>query len=140
MATKERMASKTTAEAQAGKVELPVGVLLAAWLLPGGGHFWQRRWGRGALLLGSVGLMFALGLALGGRFFSFTSSSVVESLGFLGDLGSGLLFLASRFFGYDAAVSGLPSADYGTKFLLVAGLLNVLCIVDAYDIAVGNKT
>ena len=139
MATKERMASKTT-EAQASKVELPVGVLLAAWLLPGGGHFWQRRWGRGALLLGSVGLMFALGLALGGRFFSFTSSSVVESLGFLGDLGSGLLFLASRFFGYDAAVSGLPSADYGTKFLLVAGLLNVLCIVDAYDIAVGNKT
>jgi hypothetical protein len=37
-------------------------------------------------------------------------------------------------------VSGLPSADYGTKFLLVAGLLNVLCILDAYDIAVGNKT
>jgi hypothetical protein len=127
-------------EARADRVPLPVGVLIAAWLLPGGGHFVLRRWGRGALLLGAVGLMFFLGLTMGGRFFHFMPGNIVETLGFLGDLCSGLLYFAAKFIGYDAPVSPSPAADYGTKFLLVAGLLNVLCILDAYDIAVGNKS
>jgi hypothetical protein len=63
----------------------------------------------------------------------------VEQLGYLGDACSGLLFWVAKFAGYDAPVVAAPAADYGTKFILVAGLLNVLCILDAYDIAVGNK-
>ncbi len=133
------MASKPVlAHASAGEKELWV-FLAAAWLLPGGGHFWLRRWGRGALLLGSIGGMFFGGLALGGRFFHFRPSDLVETLGFLADFCSGLFFLGAKLGGYDAMVSASPMVDYGTKFLLVAGLLNVLCILDAYDIAVGNK-
>ena len=113
--------------------------LLLAWLLPGGGHLWLRRWGRGALLLASISVMFFLGIALGGRFFQFRPSDIVETLGFLGDFCSGLLFLAAHWAEYYATISASPMADYGTKFLLVAGLLNVLCILDAYDIAIGNK-
>jgi hypothetical protein len=134
------MAAKATTIEKEEKAQVPVAVLIVAWLLPGGGHLWQRRWGRGALLLASIGVMFALGLAAGGRFFRITPGNPVETLGFLGDLSSGLLYLAARFFGYDAPVSPSPAADYGTKFLLVAGLLNVLCILDAYDIAIGKKT
>ena len=136
------MASNEATTETAEKVPLPMGVLVAAWLIPGGGHFWQQRWGRGALLLGSIGLMFALGLAMGGRFFLLQLQPVnyVESLGHLGDLGSGLLYLGASLWGYDAAPAASPAADYGTKFLLVAGLLNVLCILDAYDIAVGSKS
>jgi Family of unknown function (DUF6677) len=159
------MAPKEATIESAKRVPIPFAVLIAAWLLPGGGHLWQRRWGRGALLLGSIGLMFSLGLALGGRFFhgslieiaeypfevlwSFLallfgkppalSFDFVEQLGYLGDVGSGLFFGAANFWGYNAPAVAAPAADYGTKFLLVAGLLNVLCILDAYDIAVGNK-
>ena len=124
---------------QASKVALPLAPLIAAWLVPGGGHFWLRRWGRGAILLASVGLLFVFGLLMQGRFFGLDPSNIVETLGFLGDFCAGLLYIAAKLGGYQVAASASPAADYGTKFLLVAGLLNVLCILDAYDIAVGNK-
>ena len=134
------MGSNAATTDSADKFPIPVGVLFAAWLLPGGGHFLQRRWGRGALLLGSIGLMFLLGLAMGGRFFQMTPANLVEALGGLGDLCPGLFYLGAKFLGYNMSSAAAPAADYGTKFLLVAGLLNVLCILDAYDIAVGNKS
>ena len=134
------MASKQAATSNALAGNLPVAPVLAAWLIPGGGHLWQRRWGRGGLLLFSVGSMFALGMAMQGRFFALTPSNLVETLGFLGDLGTGLLFLGARFFGDHQDVMPSPMADYGTKFLLVAGLLNILCMLDAYDIATGKKS
>ena len=134
------MASKQAATRSSLEPSLPVVPVLAAWLIPGGGHLWQRHWGRGGLLLFSVGSMFALGLAMRGRFFELMPTNIVETLGFLGDLGTGLLFLGARFFGYEQDVMASPMVDYGTKFLLVAGLLNILCILDAYDIATGKKS
>ena len=131
---------ETKAATSESTEKIPMAALVAAWLLPGGGHFWQRRWGRGALLIGSVGLMFPLGLSCGGRFFQLVPGNFVETLGYVGDLCSGLLYLGAKFLGYDMPAVAAPAADYGTKFLLVAGLLNVLCILDAYDIAVGNKS
>ena len=130
-------------QATAGSSSAPgvlIAPVLAAWLIPGGGHLWQRHWGRGGLLLFSVGSMFMLGLTMDGRFFALAPSNLVETLGFLGDLGSGLFFLGARFFGYHQEVMASPMADYGTKFLLVAGLLNILCMLDAYDIAAGKKS
>ena len=133
------MAEKTAVSNAPAKAELPVGPLVAAWLVPGGGHFWLKRWGRGAILLGAVGAMFAAGLLMQGRFFRLEPGNIVETLGFLGDLCSGVLFMAAKMGGHAGEVIASPIADYGTKFLLVAGLLNVLCVLDAYDIAVGNK-
>jgi hypothetical protein len=132
MATKE-------AASNVPERELPVGPLVAACLVPGGGHFWLKRWGRGAILLAAVGVLFVAGLFMDGRFFRLEPGNMVETLGFLGDLCSGVLFLAAKFTGHEGQVVASPIADYGTKFLLVAGLLNVLCVLDAYDIAVGNK-
>lgn len=122
------------------KGNIPIVPILAAWLIPGGGHLWQRRWGRGALLLVSISAMFLLGVAMGGRLFKLTPSNIVETMGFLGDFCSGLPFMAAKLFGYERAEVASPIADFGTKFLLVAGLLNVLCILDAYDIAIGKKS
>ena len=134
------MPSKQASTGNSSAPGVPIAPVLAAWLIPGGGHLWQRRWGRGGLLLFSVGSMFALGLAMHGRFFALRPSNFVETLGFLGDLGSGLLFLGAWFLGYHQEVMASPLADYGTKFLLVAGLLNILCMLDAYDIAAGKKS
>ena len=122
------------------KDKVPIAPILAGWLIPGGGHLWQRRWGRGALLLVSIGAMFLLGVAMGGRLFQLAPSNIVETLGFLSDFCSGLFFMAAKFMGYGPPEVASPIADYGTKFILVAGLLNVLGILDAYDIAIGKKS
>src|SRR6185437_8009759 len=102
------------------------------WLIPGGGHFLLKRNGRGALLLISVTCMFVAGLLMRGAMFQPQSGDLLTILintgGFIGDVASGLLYLLSTWMGYNQAdVPGLVH-DYGTKFLVTAGLLNVLAM------------
>ena len=119
--------------------KIPILPVLAAWLIPGGGHLWQRRWGRGALLLVSISTLFLVGVTMQGRLFQLVPGNFVEMMGFLSDCAAGLLFLVTRSTGYNPGELPSPASDFGTKFILVAGLLNVLCILDAYDIAIGKK-
>lgn len=117
----------------------PIGPIVAGWLIPGGGHFLLGRKGRGALLMGAIALIFGFGLLNDGRFFEPTRGSIIDSAGFLGNLCAGLFYFGARLAGYSVPITGSPHSDYGSKFLLIAGLLNVLVILDAYDIAVGKK-
>ena len=57
----------------------------------------------------------------------------------VGDLGGGLLYFVTRMMDWGKGAIQLASADYGTKFIIVAGLLNVISAVDAHDIAIGKK-
>jgi len=113
------------------------------WLIPGGGHFLLKRPGRGALLFGSVTLMFLCGLLMQGAMFQPQTGDLLTTLintgGFVGDVCNGVLYLLTVAFGY--SVTDMPGHvhDYGTKFLVTAGLLNVLAMVDAYEIASGRK-
>ena len=132
------MAKKSEAIAEAKTSA--AGPMVAAWLLPGGGHFLLGKVGRGALLAAAIGLLFAFGLFNDGRFFEPARGNPIDTIGFLGNLCAGLFYLVAKFAGYAAPISGSPHSDYGTKFLLIAGLLNVLAILDAHDIAVGKKT
>src|ERR1700693_5153161 len=118
------MATTELDSAKSSPVKIPIGPVLFGWLIPGGGHFYQRRWGRGALLLLSIGALFLAGVTMRGRMFELAPANIVESLGYLSELGSGLLFLATKFAGYNPEELAAPAADFGTKFLLVAGLLN----------------
>jgi hypothetical protein len=133
--------------AQTAEVMPPLNVwlpaVLVAWIIPGGGHFLLKKRGRGALILASVTLMFVFGLFMRGMMFTPEKGDILTTLinygGFVSDLASGVLYFAASMFGY--AQVDLPGAvhDYGTKFLVTAGLLNVLAIVDAYEIAAGRK-
>jgi len=114
------------------------GPLIAGWLIPGAGHFLQRKWGRGALLLASIGGMFFLGLAMQGKVYS-GAHDILDLLGLAGDLGNGLFFALSRIAGWGADSIQVTSADYGTRFIVVAGLLNVMAAVDAHNLATGRK-
>jgi hypothetical protein len=113
------------------------------WLIPGGGHFLLKRSGRGALLLVSVTSMFVCGLMMRGAMFQPQSGDLLTILintgGFIGDLCSGILYLLSVWLGYNQPDMAGHVHDYGTKFLVTAGLLNVLAMVDAFEIAVGRK-
>ena len=120
---------------QQGFVYLP---LIAGWLVPGAGHFLLRKWGRGVLIAASVFGMFSLGLAMKGRIYT-GAQDILDMLGMAGDLGNGLLFLVCRVLGVGADQVQVTTADYGTKFIVVAGLLNVIAAVDAHNLRTGRK-
>lgn len=120
---------------QAGFVYLP---LIAGWLVPGAGHFLIRKWKRGALLFASIVGMFGLGLAMQGRLYS-GAHDILEMLGLVGDLGNGLLFLIGRAMDLGTEQVQVTTADYGTRFIVVAGLLNVIAAVDAHNLHTGRK-
>ncbi|HEX3893470.1 MAG TPA: DUF6677 family protein [Terracidiphilus sp.] len=114
--------------------------LLAGWLVPGAGHLLNRRWMRGGLLFAAIGLMFILGLLMQGKLYTANPSDPLDFLGFVGDLGSGLMYIGGRLFGVGQTPVQVVTADYGTKFIVVAGLLNVVAAVDAHNIRIGRKS
>lgn len=112
---------------------------IAAWLVPGLGHFIQRRWIRGILIMAAVFVMFFVGLAMQGKIYAFNTGDLLDILGFFGDIGSGLLYALARVSDWGQGAIHRATADYGTKFIIIAGLLNVISAVDAYHIAIGKK-
>lgn len=112
---------------------------LVGWLIPGGGHFLLKKWWRGLLLMTSVVSMFTLGILMEGKVYTPNTGDILDMLGFVGDIGGGGLYIAARIFDWGRGAIHLATADYGTKFIIVAGLLNVIAAVDAHHIAIGKK-
>jgi hypothetical protein len=109
------------------------------WLIPGAGHLILKRWGRGLLLMLSVVMLFVLGLAMQGHVYKPNGGDILDMLGFVGNLGAGALYILSRINDWGPGAIAHATADYGTKFLIVAGLLNFIAAADAYHIAIGKK-
>ena len=109
------------------------------WLIPGGGHLIQKRWTRGLLLMASVVIMFVLGILMQGRVYKPNGGDILDILGFIGDLGAGALYIVVRTLDIGRAIVPHAIADYGTRYIIVAGLLNFMCVADAYHIAIGKK-
>jgi len=109
------------------------------WLIPGGGHMIQKRWIRGGLLFVSIVALFLLGLAMQGRIYKANGGDILDILGFVGDVGAGALYLLALANDWGQGAIAFATADYGTKFMIVAGLLNFIAIADAYHIAIGKK-
>jgi hypothetical protein len=114
-------------------------VLVAGWLVPGAGHLLLGKWVRGLLLFVTLVLMFSIGIALKGKIYSPNTGELLDILNFAGDLGTGLLYGIAKLFDLGQAAVVTVSADYGTKFMVVAGLLNVIAAVDAHSLATGRK-
>ena len=114
-------------------------VLIAGWLVPGAGHFILKKPIRGALLFVSIVSMFAVGIQLQGKVYTPNTGDLLDILGFVGQLGSGILYLLARMLGWGAPSVVLATADYGTKFIVCAGLLNVVSAIDAHSLAIGRK-
>src|SRR5258706_491338 len=118
-------------------------VVALAWLIPGGGHFLLKRPGRGGLIAASVAAMFLLGLMMRGALFQPQGGDLLTTViyygGFLSNLSAGVLYLLTVMLGYSQADIAGHVHDYGTKFMVAAGLLNVLGMVDAFEIATRKK-
>src|ERR1700680_1716050 len=109
------------------------------WLIPGAGHLIQKRWIRGLLLMGSIVIMFVLGLAMQGRVYRPNGGDILDILGFVGDVGAGGLYIVTRVMDLGTGAVAHATADYGTKYIIVAGLLNFISAADAYHIAIGRS-
>lgn len=116
---------------------------MLAWLIPGGGHFLLKKPERGVALGASVAIMFVFGIMMRGAMFHPEGGDMLTTIiyygGFLGDLLSGVLYFLASWLGYNQADMAGHVHDYGTKFLVGAGLLNLLAMVDAFEIATGQK-
>jgi hypothetical protein len=84
--------------------------------------------------------MFALGLYLRGELFPLDSSEPLTFLAGLAEIGVGLPFFAAKLLGMGTGEVTAHTYEYGYTFCIVAGLLNMLVMLDAYDIAVGRKS
>ena len=112
---------------------------LAAWAVPGVGHLWLGRRAKGVAFLVALPLMFAIGLGIEGRVFSFDLAEPLGALAGLADLGIGLTYFIASGLGFGPGQVRAATYEYGNAFLVVAGLLNMLVVIDAYDVAVGRK-
>jgi hypothetical protein len=131
------MPAKATTSQSSG---FAYGALLLGWLVPGAGHFLSGRWVRGLILFAAITGMFAIGLAANGRLYAPSNHDIIALLAFIGELGAGALFLVSKALGFGNTVVTVVSADYGTMFAIIAGLLNIIAAVDAHNLHIGRKS
>src|SRR5580704_18076835 len=122
-------------ESNSVKPTPPALALLAGWLVPGAGHLLLGKWVRAGLLMASILGMFAIGIALQGKIYTPNTGEPLDILGFLGDLGAGALYGLARLLGWGQAPVLVAMAEYGSKFIVVAGLLNIVAAVDAHSLA-----
>jgi hypothetical protein len=136
MATKSTTAERARPATEPGTLVM---LCLAAWAIPGAGHFWLGRVQKGLVFLVALTMLFGMGLALEGRLFPFDFSEPLVALAAFANAGLGLPWVVGRMLGLGGGVVIATTYEYGNIFLIVAGLLNFLVILDAFDIAVGRK-
>ncbi len=117
----------------------PTLVLIAGWIVPGLGHLLLKKPIRAALLFVSIVAMFVIGLQLHGKIYNPTTGDPLDILGFAGEIGAVGLYGVAHLLGAGATQLTDTLSDYGTKFIVVAGLLNVMAAVDAQSLANGRK-
>ena len=111
----------------------------AAWAIPGGGHLWLGRRFKGWVFLLALSLMFAIGVGIQGRLFPFNFSEPLVGLMALADLAIGVPYFVASALNLGGGNVLAVTYEYGNAFIIAAGLLNMLVVIDAYDIALGRK-
>jgi hypothetical protein len=134
--SKSTAAESTRASAEPGTLAI---LCVLAWAVPGAAHLWLGRTQKGLVFLVALTAMFAIGLMLHGQIFPFELSDPLVALAAVADFGLGGPWLAARAMGAGAGQVTASTWEYGNTFLIVAGLLNSLVILDAFDIAMGRK-
>jgi hypothetical protein len=140
MASNVQVSAKGGSEPVTRSSAFAYAALILGWLIPGAGHVLVKRPFRGLLLFLSITSMFVLGVAMQGKLYAPNTGEILNILGFIGDLGAGLLYIVARSLDYGHAAVQIATADYGTKFAVVAGLLNFIAAIDAHNIGIGRKS
>jgi hypothetical protein len=135
--------------------------LIAGWLLPGAGHAMLGRMRRGILFFVLIMGSFGLGLAHEGRLALYSpQEGFLTGLQLVANVGVGPVDLFARMLAYGEAAYVVPVqttseyrpliekfrerqrsavSAYGTAYLWSAGLMNLLLLMDIWDIARRGK-
>jgi predicted outer membrane lipoprotein len=136
------MSTKSTAAERARPVAEPgmlVLLCVTAWAIPGAGHLWLGRVQKGVVFFAALTTMFVVGLMLRGRLFPFDLGEPLVALAAIANAGLGLPWILGRALALGDGVVTAVTYEYGNTFLIVAGLLNFLIVLDVYDIGTGRK-
>jgi hypothetical protein len=136
MATKSTTADRVPTAAEPATLVL---LCLGSWLIPGAGHFWLGRRQKATVFVVALPLMFLTGIWLQGRIFPFEMTEPLVALAAVANLGIGLPWFAARALDAGGGLVTAATYEYGNTFMIVAGLLNFLVMLDAFDIAMGRK-
>jgi hypothetical protein len=117
----------------------PFSFAIAAWFVPGLGHFLLDCRGRAIGFFIAVSGLALLGLRMRGNIFPPHAVDPFGTLGFLADAASGVFYLLGRFFEYAGPDVSRAAGDYGTRFIAAAGVVNLIAAFDAYEIAAGRR-
>jgi hypothetical protein len=117
----------------------PAAISIVAWLIPGAAHVWLGRPGNGLVFFVVLSAMFVIGLGCGGRLFPLQVGDPLVLLAALAEWGVGLPRLGASLVGLGRGDVVAASYEYGNTFLIAAGLLNTLIVLDAVDLATGRK-
>ncbi len=131
----------TAPEAPLQKVETGhlVRSVLLAWLVPGFGHLALGKKTRAVVFSVLIFASIGIGLSLDGNLHRIVPDRPLTILATLASMGSGLPYFLLRYIlGYAGELTA-PGYEYGSAFLLTAGLMNLLLVLDCWDIALGRK-
>ena len=117
----------------------PALVCVVSWLVPGAGHLMLGRVQKAIVFFVTLTAMFAIGLALNGRLAAFDFSDPLVGLAATANLGMGIPYFIALAMDLGQGIVTAASYEYGNTFLIVAGLLNMLVAIDAYDVRLGRK-
>lgn len=126
-------------EAVKGNPILGIVAAVLGWLVPGLGHLILRRWSKAAVYFLCVGSLACAGLAMRGGVFSAGAEDLFDRLGFFADLGAGVFYFLAHQIQTGGADIAHATGDYGTRLFATAGMLNLLTVLEAYDIGRGSE-
>ena len=136
----EASANENQVAAQSGtQNSSAISIVLAAWIVPGLGHLLLRRWGRAIAFFVAVGGLAITGYLLRGNIFPVHGGDAFGTLGFLADAGSGIFYYCARLFEAAGPDVSRAAGDYGTRFIAAAGVVNLIGVCDAYEVATHRR-
>jgi len=126
-------------ERSTGSSALGIGAAVAGWAIPGLGHLLLRQWGKALVYFLCVGGLACAGLAMRGGVFGGNSPDMFDRLGFFADLGTGGFYFLAHTLQSAGPDVAHASGDYGTRMFATAGMLNLLTVLEAYEIGRGRR-
>jgi uncharacterized protein DUF6677 len=114
--------------------------MLLAYVIPGAGHLYLKKTARAVTFFVIIVLMFVIGLSVDGDLYvlGHTGGSLLRMLAALGSMGSGAMYFVAAAMGAHGDVTSI-TYEHGTAFTITAGLMNLLLMLDVFDISEGRK-
>lgn len=122
-----------------GSLAVGITAAVAGWIVPGLGHLLLRRWSKAAMYFLCVASLAYAALAMRGGVFAPGAEDLFDRLGYLADLGSGVFYFLAHTIQAAGPDVAHATGDYGTRMFATAGMINLLTVLEAFEIGRGRR-